>query len=268
MQTYRSADRRFCVYFIVHILRLVLRGRAKPHNAHPYTYVRVLRERRGRIYTGSKLHGYANVGRGGEREKKKTTRGGTRGWIAVCCSMRRQEEDETRDRLPTERRTDRVPDGQGNRNEYQNRGSEGNMCAWRGRRGSTGELDFSDSEFCSSFFLRPPVSLFHSLHTRLSVPVSPSASHHRFTLSRPHRRRAPRFPRRTIHPSAPVLSFQPPLPLPSLLSPSPPSSFSAATHESSLFSRHRTPSPLFPSLDLHLVLWRVARRRPRRPNRW
>lgn len=64
----------------------------------------------------------------------------------------------------------------GNRNESSNTkgGGTKHVCAWRGRRGGTERLDFSDSEFCSSFFL-PLLSLF------LSVPRAPS--HHRFTLS-------------------------------------------------------------------------------------
>lgn len=132
------------------------------------------------------------------------------------------------------------------------------MCAWRGRRGSTAELDFSDSEFCSSFFLRPPFP-FRALSTTLSVSIPPSPSHHRFTLSRRYRRRAPRFPWRTIHSSAPVL-------------------FSATTTITITTTTPTTTIVLLYlyirmvsffllycstvlSLDLHLVLWlrRVAR---------
>ena len=217
------------------------------------------------------------------REEEDDTRREREG-TAVCCSMRQQEEDETRDRLPGERRTERVSDGQGNRNEYQNRGAGeggggGNMCAWRGRRGSTGELDFSDSEFCSSFFLRPPspfpavcthgsLSLFHHqpLITDSPYPVGTGDVHHVF----------------------PGVPFIPPPPY---------SLFNHHHHHHHhhcyhhYHHRHRRPSPppytrplffstvlcsLFLSLDLHLVLWlcrRVARRRrrrwrPRRPNRW
>lgn len=157
----------------MHILRLVVRGRAKPHNAHVRTppYARVLHEPcvpgngETRRYMGSKLHtDAATVGEARWLEGRRRRGGGKR--------------EEGR--------------GEGNRNESSNTGQ--NMCV----RGEVGAVAQRGSIFpIANFALR--FSSPSPCPTRtLSSPIHPIS------------RRAPRFPRRTIHSSAPAL-FQPPL---------------------------------------------------------
>lgn len=199
------------------------------------------------------------------------------------ADVRRTKEEEDTRRLSVsarwcnKSRTERVTDSPGREGEVdlarelERVPTGGNMCAWRGRRGSTAELDFSDSEFCSSFFLRPPFP-FRALSTTLSVSIPPSPSHHRFTLSRRYRRRAPRFPWRTIHSSAPVL-------------------FSATTTTATTTIAITTPTPTTTTITIVLLylyirmvsffllycpltrspsgpLAPARSARPRRPNRW
>lgn len=72
----------------------------------------------------------------------------------------------------------------GNRNESSNTkgGGTKHVCAWRGRRGGTERLDFSDSEFCSSFFLPLlSLSLSHAHPLITDSPYLPSATRTTFS---------------------------------------------------------------------------------------
>lgn len=171
----------------MHILRLVVRGRAKPHNAHVRTppYTRVLHEPcvpgngETRRYMGSKLHtDAATVGEARWLEGRRRRGGGKR--------------EEGR--------------GEGNRNESSNTGGAKHVCAWRGRRGGTERLDFSDSEFCSSFFL--PLSLSHAHPLITDSPYLPtcttfSPAYHSFLR--------PRTLSTTTPPSYATFSLDPPV---------------------------------------------------------
>lgn len=80
------------------------------------------------------------------------------------------------------------------------------MCAWRGRRGGTERLDFSDSEFCSSFFL--PLSLSHAHPLITDSPYLPtcttfSPAYHSFLR--------PRALSTTTPPSYATFSLDPPV---------------------------------------------------------
>lgn len=167
----------------MHILRLVVRGRAKPHNAHVRTppYARVLHEPcvpgngETRRYMGSKLHtDAATVGEARWLEGRRRRGGGKR--------------------------------EEGNRNESSNTGGAKHVCAWRGRRGGTERLDFSDSEFCSSFFL--PLSLSHAHPLITDSPYLPtcttfSPAYHSFLR--------PRALSTTTPPSYATFSLDPPV---------------------------------------------------------
>lgn len=169
----------------MHILRLVVRGRAKPHNAHVRTppYTRVLHEPcvpgngETRRYMGSKLH----------------TDAATVGEARWLEGRRRRGEERGKKGIEMRVAT---------------RGGQ-NMCV----RGEVGAVAQRGSIFpIANFALR--FSSPSPCPTRtLSSPIHPIS------------RRAPRFPRRTIHSSAPALFQPPLLPpmQPSLsIRPSPP----------------------------------------------
>lgn len=169
----------------MHILRLVVRGRAKPHNAHVRTppYARVLHEPcvpgngETRRYMGSKLH----------------TDAATVGEARWLEGRRRRGEERGKKGIEMRVAT---------------RGGQ-NMCV----RGEVGAVAQRGSIFpIANFALR--FSSPSPCPTRtLSSPIHPIS------------RRAPRFPRRTIHSSAPALFQPPLLPpmQPSLsIRPSPP----------------------------------------------
>lgn len=95
---------------------------------------------------------------------------------------------------------------EGNRNESSNTGGAKHVCAWRGRRGGTERLDFSDSEFCSSFFL--PLSLSHAHPLITDSPYLPtcttfSPAYHSFLR--------PRALSTTTPPSYATFSLDPPV---------------------------------------------------------
>lgn len=115
-------------------------------------------ERRREIHGIEVTHGCANggrgeAGRGGERGKKKKTRRGGRRGMGLCA---RREEDGCDEGRGIEMR------------EYQ-QGGKTRVCVERSARWHDRELDFSDSEFCSSFFL--PLSLCPT--RTLSSPIHP-----------------------------------------------------------------------------------------------
>jgi len=103
-----SESRHFCVYFIVHILRTVLRQAAQ----HTRTRVKPTPTQRTRPSLEA-------PGRGGGELVARSEGIATRGWAR------------SRERKSEER------------------------SVWRGRRRWRGELDFSDSKFCSSLFPAP-----------------------------------------------------------------------------------------------------------------
>lgn len=92
-----------------------------------------------------------------------------------------------------------------------------NVCAWRGRRGGTERLDFSDSEFCSSFFLSLlSLSLSHAHPLITDSPYLPSATRTTFSPAY-HSFLRPRTLSTTSFP----LPFFPPPPRNNVLSRSP-----------------------------------------------
>lgn len=107
----------------------------------------------------------------------------------------------------------------GNRNESSNTkgGGTKHVCAWRGRRGGTERLDFSDSEFCSSFFLPLlSLSLSHAHPLITDSPYLPSATRTTFSPAY-HSFLRPRTLSTTSFP----LPFFPPPPRNNVLSRSP-----------------------------------------------
>jgi len=149
-----SKSRHFCVYFIVHILRTVLRQAAR----HTRTRVKLTP-----TYTPLA---------GGPRGVEERLVGGDRdSWLGEV------------------------------------EGEKARSTVWRGRRRWHGELDFSDSKFCSSLFPAPLNKRAEPPPTR--SPPSTTATHPPPTAVAAAA--APGFPPSGVHP---VLS--PALPLPRL----------------------------------------------------
>lgn len=148
--------RHFCahiyIFYRAHIATRCSRPCQAAQRTRTYAplYARVTRtvcpgERRDAEIHGIEVtHGCGNGGRGAVVGGKKKTRG--------------REEGR----------------GEGNRNESSNTGGAKHVCAWRGRRGGTERLDFSDSEFCSSFFL--PLSLSHAHPLITDSPYLPTCT--------------------------------------------------------------------------------------------
>lgn len=144
--------RHFCVhtyiyiYFIVHILRLVLQAAQRTRIYAPL-FTRTVERRDAEIHGIEVTHG---------------------------CGEEEEEEDAGEEKNGC---------GQGIEMRVATRREGGqNVCAWRGRRGGTERLDFSDSEFCSSFFLPLlSLSLSHAHPLITDSPYLPSATRTTFS---------------------------------------------------------------------------------------